>query len=138
MKNTRKFARKFLDLQGSELICYKARGKRASVIFLHCLVGVYVSKLEPITIEDDQSFPIILDGSENTIKLYRLQIVLSPIQKRVLYFDKEEEADRWLKYITEAMGDDAKNFEEFYELQMTPDNLRGEGSFGKVYVGKCK
>ena len=111
MKNTRKFARKFLDLQGSELICYKARGKRDSVIFLHYLVGIYVSKLDPITIEDDQSFPIILDGSENTIKLYRLQIVLSPIQKRVLYFDKEEEADRWLKYITEAMGDEAKKFE---------------------------
>jgi serine/threonine protein kinase len=30
------------------------------------------------------------------------------------------------------------SFQDFYDLELTPENLRGEGSFGKVYVGTCK
>ena len=63
MKNNRKLGRKYLDLQGCDLICYKAKNKRDFVIFLHSLVGVYVSKMDSISIDDDQSFPIILDSS---------------------------------------------------------------------------
>ncbi len=79
MKNDRKFSRKYLDLQGSDLICYKAKNKRENITFLHCLIGVYISKLDPIIIEDDKSFPIILDSTETMIKLFRLQLVLSTI-----------------------------------------------------------
>ena len=35
------------------------------------------------------------------------------------------------------MGQEALKFQDFYDLKLTPENLRGEGSFGKVYVGKC-
>ena len=35
----------------------------------------------------------------------------------------------------EAMGQEVSLIKDYYELQMTNENLRGEGSFGKVYIG---
>jgi serine/threonine protein kinase len=72
------------------------------------------------------------------VKLYRIQIILSIIEKRVLYFDKESDADKWFFSITQALGQEALKFHDFYDLKLTQENLRGEGSYGKVYVGKCK
>jgi cystathionine beta-lyase family protein involved in aluminum resistance len=62
MKSSKKVTRKYLDLQGADLICYKARNKREPIIFLHNLVGTFIEKLDPIEIADDLTIPIITEG----------------------------------------------------------------------------
>jgi serine/threonine protein kinase len=54
----------------------------------------------------------------------------------VLFFETEEDADRW--YAALKLATDFRDISETYKLEMTQEKLIGEGSFGKVYVGQDK
>ncbi len=63
---------------------------------------------------------------------FKIDIQLSLGQKRILYFDKASEREKWSRAIRNAQGDEGRKINEIYEYG---DNLLGEGSFGKVYKG---
>jgi hypothetical protein len=71
--------------------------------------------------------------SEYGLKVFfKIDIQLSLGQKRILYFDKASEREKWSRAIRNAQGDEGRKINEIYEYG---DNLLGEGSFGKVYKG---
>jgi hypothetical protein len=54
--------------------------------------------------------------------------------KRHLFFETISERDHWYKLLKDALGSESRKISDHYNIFR--ENLLGEGSFGKVYLGK--
>ena len=66
---------------------------------------------------------------------FKIDIQLSLGQKRILYFDKATEREKWTRALRSALGEEGRRISDHYDYG---DKLLGQGSFGKVYKGVNK
>lgn len=98
----------WLQLLGIDAFFYKKQTDQDHD-FMHCLKGTYIKQKEPEELTDDG------------IIGYPIKIVLSQKKARVLYFNTQEQSNKWIKILRNASG--CSDIFDFYEFK---DKL-GEG-----------
>ena len=89
---------------------------------MHSLTGTYLKDLPSESCNTRE-------GKET---YWPLKVVLPPNKSRVLYFKTEEEQQKWMLQLKEAIG--YANLFDFYEL----DRTLGKGQFGLVKLATHK
>jgi len=87
---TSAFKKHWATLDGNELICYRKPGDEEYRV-IHCLSGTFL-------------LPIPNELGQYGETVYPLKIILSPNLSRVLYFDTQQQQQKWSALLQKVMG----------------------------------
>lgn len=136
----------YISLRSSDLYCYENDTKK-KVKFMHSLIGCF--PVEPSDypgytnqsqqampnqlplVNDSQQIPLPYEEVEG-VKYWKIEIKLSQIYKRVFFLKTAEERDVWMQRLNRAAK--LRPVDELYETW--PDQVLGQGSYGKVFKGR--
>ncbi len=82
--------------------------------------------------------PLVFDASQlpyeevEGVKYWKIEIKLSQIYKRVFFLKTMEERDLWMQRLNRAAK--LRPISDMFELW--PEQVLGQGSYGKVFKGK--
>jgi hypothetical protein len=70
------------------------------------------------------------------VLMHALSIRVGWMHRRTLYFREEEEKNKWIKLLREASGKmTGRSIYDHYEIS---EFVLGKGTYGKVYLSRCK
>ena len=129
----------FISLRSSDLYCYENDTKK-KVKFMHSLIGCF--PVDPneyqLSLSQQANPPLVFDPSllpyeeVEGVKYWKIEIKLSQIYKRVFFLKTAEERDLWMQRLNRAAK--LRPITDLFELW--PEQILGQGSYGKVFKGK--